>query len=79
MLVEFANVAIVISPYLWYEIAVHDLLGYGIAVAMLKGMVIIRLYTRAKERDLNNMIGSRLAVMTVKALQHFLENGRFKS
>ena len=55
ILVEFAKVAALISPCLWYQYAVRDLLGYGTVVAMLKGMVTMRLQARAKGKKSANM------------------------
>lgn len=46
ILVEFANVAVSISPCLRYQMSFHDLLEYGTAVATLKGMVRIKLQAR---------------------------------
>ena len=43
ILVEFANVAVLISPCLWLQHTVRDLLEYGTVVAMLKGIVKTRL------------------------------------
>lgn len=42
ILVEFANFAILISPCLWNESAVCDLLEYGLVVAKLEGMAIMK-------------------------------------
>ena len=50
ILVEFAKVAVSISSCLWNQYAVRDLLGYGTVVAMLKGMVTMRLQAKAKGR-----------------------------
>ena len=55
ILVEFAKVAALISPRQWYQYAVRDLLGYGIVVAMLKGMVEMILQARAKKNSSDNM------------------------
>ena len=55
ILVEFVKVAALISPCLWYQYAVRDLLGYGTVVAMLKCMVTMRLQARPKGKRSANM------------------------
>lgn len=48
ILVEFAKVAVLISPCLWHQYTMRDLLGYGTVVAMLKGIVTIKLQAKAR-------------------------------
>ena len=55
VLVEFAKVAAMISPCLWYQSAFRDLLGYWTVVAMLKGMVTMRPQAKAKGKKIANM------------------------